>query len=128
VAEQEFDVKGSQVLGLDGEVKQVSILITRKPNDAPDDTTWGVARQIMAIPEEGIDGLTKEEAIEAVVKRYGHHEKLGVYLKIDRYLREDGSNVKWVRESLIAPKIETHNGFAHRPLNEQVYGRGNWKK
>jgi len=101
-----------------------SMTITKEPNDAPDDTYFGCAKQIEAIPLEGQDGLTRLQVIEAIVKRFGHYEKLGVYEKIDRFFDAGPEFIK----NIIKGKLETHRDFSSRPLDMQIYGRGKWQR
>jgi hypothetical protein len=100
----------------------VSMKITREPNDAPDDTYFGAAKQIEAIPSGGQDGLTRLQVIEAIVKKFGHYEKLGVYSKLHQYLDSTPGFLRMI----VDEKIKTHEAFSIAPLDEQIYGRGKW--
>ena len=102
----------------------VSLKITREPNEAPDDTYFGAAKQIEAVPPEGQDGLTRLQVIEAIVKRLGHYEKLSVFQKIHRYLNSSPDFLK----NLVECKLETHRDFSSRPLDMQIWNRGRWVK
>ena len=101
-----------------------SIKITREPNDAPDDTYFGAAKQIEDVPPEGRDGMTRLQVVEAIIKRFGHYEKLGAYEKIDRYFDAGPEFIK----NIIKVKIETHSTFSTLPLDSQISGRGKWKE
>jgi hypothetical protein len=101
----------------------LSMTITREPNEDPDDTYFGAASQILSLPDEGLCGLSRKEAAEAIVKRYGHFEKLSVYGRILSYF---GENLSEQARDFLKAKVETHKNFAHKPLDEQIYNRGKW--
>ena len=126
MTESKFNISTSEVVDINNKSVQKTVTIEREINKAPDDTHWGAARQIEDVPAEGQDGMTRLQVIEAIVKRYGHHAKLGAYQRADLYLDKPDA-FPFVKGTLKI-KIETHTEFSQRPLNMQIYGQGAWKK
>jgi hypothetical protein len=113
-----------------------SITITKVPNEAPDDTYFGVAKQVLSVPMVGREGLGQIHAVEAIIKKYGHCEKLSVYQRLQLHFFRDGTPKtleefqRWHErlKEFVDLKLETHRSFSKLPITQQIYGRGDWHK
>lgn len=196
MSEQEFDTRSSSVVSIDGKTIQTSIEITRRPNEAPDDTYFGAAKQIQNLD---VEECFRRKHICGIIAKYIGHEvdnflaRMGRYCKIEFNRLEftdlgedlgmapadetdstDESKIWGVAnvlskldpkaegfvhdaearlkklshyfklrvakqiqaqhsegmsefgKEIINGKIETHQSFSSAPLDEQIYGRGNW--
>ncbi len=81
--------------------------------DAPDNTLYGVVRQIMALDRNAPDF---EEKLKGKFKRFYHHEKLDMYLKFQNWMEHYG--VEFITRDILPIKVETHRDWIKKTDKE----------
>lgn len=99
--------------------------ITFKPEPTDSCSTYYQTAQYISTFEEKVGSTEWIQKVAAAIKKFGHHEKLSVYERVQMDLKYP--DVTLLKE-FVDIKVETHKEFSERPLSEQIFGQGNWLK
>lgn len=86
--------------------------------DAPDNTLYGVVKQVMALDRSAPDF---EEQLKGKFKRFYHYEKLDMYLKFQSWLEHYGKD--FIEKNILPDKVTTHKKWAKKS-NKDIWTSG----